>query len=224
MQVGKVDIDPSFLPKAARQSLGIGPSFKSKFKWNLAHVKKKIGEGNARALKSVGSDIRKASQRMMSNRKPKKAKNWRIASRNGFELVAKVDRVPKSDVVTSWKTSKHPKGFLLSDIEYDYSPRTQSVVVGPSKAPTINKLQEFGGQTKVYFKPYPRVGPARRTRRIYGRLTNKPPQAGRGIFGVPEAGIYSFTAKLKPRRFMEKGLDKALPGIPLRFRNQIRGP
>jgi hypothetical protein len=195
---------------------------KTKFKLDTARVRRKLGEATADALKFAGYDVKKATRREMSNRTPtKRAQNWKIASRHGFDLYAQINRVPKSDRVTSWKTPRHPDGFLRSDIESNYDTRSKTVVIGPSKIPRINRLHEFGGQVTVYFKPIPRPPGSRWGNRIYGVLTNRRPKVT-GSSRIQQAGIYSFTRNVKPRRYMEKGLQKALPRIPKYFKNMIR--
>jgi hypothetical protein len=213
--VGNVVIDPSFMP-------GLGIRVGTKFKWDGAKLIRKIGEVNARELKFAGAEVRKATRKAMSSRSPRgKPEKWAVGSSKGFRLVANVYRIPKDDIVTSWKTPKHPGGFLRDDIQYDYDFGSKSVVVGPVKIPKVNKLQEFGGSTTLYFSPTPRKGKARYSRTIYGTLSNSPPKAAGG---VPEAGIYSFTKQLRPRKFMDIGLKRAMPKIPERWRNKVAGP
>jgi hypothetical protein len=197
----------------------------SKFKWDTAKLKKKIGAANAKALQRAGMDVRKAAQKGMSSRTPKAPRQWRIAQRHGFNLVALVTRVPKPDVVTSWRTSRNPKGELRQSIESDYDYGRQSVAIGPSASrmrPAVNKILEFGGTTTHYFVPVQRNPPGRRRNTIYGRLSNSRPRI-RGT-RVEQTGLYSFTRSVKGRGFMAKGLAKALPKIPERYRNTVTGP
>jgi hypothetical protein len=197
----------------------------TKFKWETAKLKRKIGEANAKALQRVGMDVRKIVQKSMSSRTPKKPRQWKIASRHGFDLVALVGKVPKPDVVTSWRTSRNPKGELRQSIESDYSHRRQSVVVGPAAdrmSPRLNVLLEKGGTTTHYFVPVRRNPPGRRKNAVYGRLQNSRPRI-RGT-RILQGGIYSFTRTVKGRGFMAKGLEKAMPKIPDRFKNSIQGP
>jgi hypothetical protein len=197
----------------------------SKFKWDTEKLQRKLGEANAKALQRVGMDVRKIVQKGMSSRTPKTPRQWKIASRHGFDLVALVDKVPKPDVVTSWRTTRNPKGELRQSIESDYSHRRQSVVVGPAAdrmSPRLNVLLEKGGTTTHYFVPVRRNPPGRRKNAVYGRLQNSRPRI-RGT-RILQGGIYSFTRTVKGRGFMSKGLEKALPKIPDRWRNSVRGP
>jgi hypothetical protein len=197
----------------------------SKFKWDTEKLQRKLGEANAKALQRVGMDVRKIVQKGMSSRTPKKPRQWKIASRHGFDLVALVDKVPKPDVVTSWRTTRNPKGELRQSIESDYSYRRQSVVVGPAAnrmSPRLNVLLEKGGTTTHYFVPVRRNPPGRRKNAVYGRLQNSRPRI-RGT-RILQSGIYSFTRTVKGRGFMAKGLQKALPKIPDRWRNSVQGP
>jgi len=198
---------------------------KSKFQWDTKKLRRKIGEANAKALQRAGMDVRRIVQKGMSSRSPKTPRQWKIASRAGFELVALVDKVPKADVVTSWRTPRNPKGRLRQAIQSDYSYRSQSVAVGPASdtmTPRINVLLEKGGTTTHYFVPVRRNPPGRRKNVIYGRLQNSRPRI-RGT-RIQQAGIYSFTRTVKGRGYMAKGLAKALPKIPERYRNTITGP
>ena len=206
---------------------GGGWTFKidSKFQWDTPKLKRKIGEANAVALKRAGMDVRQSAQKGMSSRTPKTPKEWRIATRQGYDLVALVDRVPKSDVVTSWRTPRSPKGELRQSIEYDYDYRRETVAIGPSAErmrPSVNRTLEFGGTTTHYFVPVQRNPRGRRRNTIYGRLRNSRPRV-RGT-RIEQRGVYSFTRTVKGRGFMAKGLAKAMPKIPERYRNTIKGP
>lgn len=222
----------------------------SKFQWDTKTLHDKIGKANAKALQRAGMDVRQATRRGMSWRSPKAPREWKITTRGGISaatgtqrdskgrfrkgsgkrysagpmtLVALIDKVPKSDVVTSWRTSRFPKGFLREDIEVDYSYSRQSVAIGPWRSPRVNQLLEFGGTTTHYFLPVRRRPRGRKSNYVYGRLTNKRPMVS-GVRGMAQAGVYSFTRQVKGRRFMAKGLAKALPKIPERWRNSIKGP
>lgn len=197
----------------------------SKFQWDTKKLRRKIGEANAKALKRAGMDVRRAVQKGMSSRTPKAPRQWNIGRRHGFNLVALVTRVPKTDVVTSWRTSRNPKGELRQSIEYDYDYRRESVAIGPSAErmrPAVNKLLEFGGTTTHYFVPVQRNPPGRRRNTVYGRLSNSRPRV-RGT-RTEQVGLYSFTRQVRGRGFMAKGLAKSLPKIPERYRNSVTGP
>jgi hypothetical protein len=90
------------------------------------------------------------------------------------------------------------------------------VVVGPSRYPKVNQLNEFGGSKPYYFVPTYGKYPASRKYKTptYGYLTNKP----------TASAIHTFTRNVKPRRFMQQGLTKALPQIPAQFKDTVRGP
>ena len=185
--------------------------------FNTARVRRAIGDGVERALKKSGMVVQEKTQRGMSNRTPDaKPKLWKITQKDGSDLVAEITKIPKPDRVTSWKTPRSPKGFLRSDIRYDYTSRKQSVVVGPSRQPKVNQLNEFGGSKPYYFVPTYAKYPASRKYRspTYGVLTNKP----------TASAIHTFTRNVKPRRFMQQGLKKALPQIPAQFKDTVRGP
>lgn len=196
----------------------------TKFKWDEKRFRRLEGEARMRALSKAGLRVKHACQKQISARKPasKSPKRWKIATRHGFDLIALVDRVPKSDKLTSWRTPRNPSGMLRKDIENDYDRKSRSVVVGPSKFPWLNQLHEFGGMSKPrYFSPIPK-----RTRgnQILGVLTNRKPTVGKGRSRVEQSGVYSFTFRIKARPYMAKGIAAARKKIPEEFRNQLRGP
>lgn len=189
----------------------------TRIKLNTPQMRRLVGDAAARALKKAGMRVQEKTQREMSNRAPlKKPRFMKVAQKDGSDLVAAVYRVPRQDKVTSWKTGKNPKGFLRSDIKYEYDTRTRSVVIGPRRFPKLNQLHEFGGTTPLYFVPIP--APKTRSRKFraprYGHLTNKP----------NAAAIYTFTRNIKARRYMERGLRQAMPQIPQQFKDTVRGP
>lgn len=194
----------------------------TKFKWDTAKLKRKVGEARARSLKNVGLMVKGKTQRQMSNRTPRKRPvNMKVGSRMGFDLIAQVERVPLRDKVTSWKTPRHPKGFLRQDVQSDYDYKSGSVVVGPAKRPNINRVVEFGGRADRYFVP---IAKRAMGKRVYGTLANRPPRAGKGRNAPIQAGIYRFKVRIRKRGFMAKGLKASLARIPAEFKDQIRGP
>ena len=193
------------------------PRGATKFKWD--HVRKKVGEARTRALKIAGAEVRRASQRAMSVRAPLKVPRFVDAGTvGGDRLVVLRTQFPKDDRVTSWKTARNPKGFLRSDIRYDYDTSTDSVVVGPTKLPRLNKLHEVGGPIQLYFV---RTGPKRKVPRrfsggsVFGFQSNRP---------IGDESTRLGTRRVKGRRFMGRGLDNAKAKIPEAFRDQIVGP
>jgi hypothetical protein len=188
----------------------------TKFKWE--HVKGRLAVGRERALKIAGSNVRRATQRAMSNRKPIKEKLIDIGVVNGERLVAKRRQIAIPDKVTSWKTARFPKGFLRSDIQYDYDATTDSVVVGPTRLPKLNKLHEVGGQVQLWFVRT--RSPASVPRRL----------SGGAVFGITSntpAGtnpIEIGSRRVRARRYMQTGLDDAKPNLAEAFRDAISGP
>jgi hypothetical protein len=141
-----------------------------------------------------------------------------IGSVNGVRLVARRTQTAKTDKVTSWKTARYPKGFLRSDIQYDYDKSTDSVVVGPAKLPRLNKLHEVGGSKSLWFVKT--AAPAKVPSRfsggaVFGILSNRP--AGK-------EPIKLGSRRVKARRFMAQGLKNGMAKIPEAFRDAISGP
>jgi hypothetical protein len=189
---------------------------KVRTKLNVARVKQKVLNANERALKIAGADVQEKTRRQMSNRTPlSRPKQWVVGNKDGAPLVALVRKIPKPDRVTSWRTRRSPRGFLLNDIKWDYSNRRVSVAIGPEKIPQLNKLHEFGGSITVHFNP---GGKPKRSRKfkgaVFGTLSNK----------KTDRTIYSFSRRVKGRGYMAKGLAKSLRSIPAKFRDTIKGP
>jgi hypothetical protein len=218
-----VAIDPSFFPAPFRFRVG------TKFKWDLPKVKKALGEANARSLKKAGRIVWTAARsRKVISLRSARAKTdirYKIAERHGYHLYAVIDKVPKSDIVTSWKTSRFPDGFLRKSLEYDYSTTSKTVVVGPgsTRGYKVASLQAYGGTAKYWFMPFARKGQSKYSRKVYGRLTNSQPMVG-GRNGVPQMGVFSFTRQLRGREYMERATKIALASgkIPEQWRNALR--
>jgi len=222
-QVGKVAIDPSFFPAPFRFRIG------TKFKWDTPKVKKMLDDANRKSLKRAGRIVWSAarSPQVISSRAPlAKPKNFKLVERQGYQLYAKVDKIPKGNgLITSWKTPRNPEGFLRKSLEYDYSPASKTVVVGPgaTRGYRVASLQAYGGTAKYYFKPLVGSGQKRYGKRVYGTLVNSQPMVG-GRNGVPQLGVYSFTRQIKGKQYMERAVKIALAAgkIPEQWRNSLR--
>jgi len=199
------------------EGLGTGKvTGRTKFKWG--HVLDRMSAGRKKALKIAGAEVRRGVQRSMSNRRPTMEKLVEIGTVNGQRLVARRTQIPKPDRVTSWKTSQFPKGFLRSDIQYDYDSSTDSVVVGPAKLPKLNKLHEVGGTINLWFVKT--AAPSKVPRKfsggaVFGITSNRP---------VGKQSIKLGSRRVKARRYMETGLKNGMAKIPEAFRDSISGP
>jgi hypothetical protein len=198
-------------------ALGTGKvTWRTKFKWG--HVLDRMSAGRQKALKIAGAEVRRGVQRSMSNRKPQMEKLVEIGTVEGQRLVARRTQFAKSDRVTSWKTAQFPKGFLRSDIQYDYDSSTDSVVVGPAKLPKLNKLHEVGGMINLWFVKT--ASPAKVPRKfsggaVFGITSNRP---------VGKQSIKLGPRRVQARRYMAQGLKNGMAKIPEAFRDAISGP
>jgi hypothetical protein len=177
---------------------------------------KKLDKARFKALIKAGSDARREARNAISNRKlPSKPKLLPVGHQGGIRQVAEVYGVPKAGKVTSWKTSRHPGGFLRDDILYAYDNRQKSVVVGPVKSPRVNQLHEFGGQQTFNFVPTSGVRPSRKfgPHRV-GYLSNR----------TTSQSTLRFSRSIRKRPYMAPGLKKVMPKIAENFRDQIKGP
>ena len=199
------------------EGLGTGKvTGRTKFKWG--HVLDRMSAGRQKALKIAGAEVRRSVQRSMSNRRPSMEKLVDIGTVNGMRLVAKRTQTAKPDKVTSWKTPTFPKGFLRSDIQYDYDSSTDSVVVGPAKLPKLNKLHEIGGTINLWFVKT--AAPAKVPRKfsgaaVFGITSNRP---------IGKESIKLGSRRVKARRYMQTGLKNGMDKIPEAFRDAISGP
>lgn len=197
---------------------------RTKYSWQGETLKRLVGDAAAKALQNAGMDVRKTTQRMMSSRKPTAVNFWRVGERNGVPLVAAVRQIPKSDKVTSWKTSRWPKGFLRQDIESDFDNSTKSVVIGPEKVPWLNQLHEIGGHVPVYLLASSRPRRDYRGKRIPTSVAGRSGAYVGILINKPVGDAISLgTRTVKPRRYMKKGFDASKHRIPEQFRNKIGG-
>lgn len=218
-----VDIDPSFFPAPFRFRVG------TKFKWDTPKVKRLLDDTNRRSLKKAGRVVFNIarSSKVISRRSPRTKTDirYKVGERQGYELYAVIDKVPKADVVTSWRTARFPKGFLWQSLEYDYSTSSKTVVVGPgsTRGYKVASLQAYGGTAKYWFMPFARKGQSKYSRRVYGRLTNSQPMVG-GRNGVPQMGVFSFTRPIRGKAYMERATRLAVASgkLPEQWRNQLR--
>jgi hypothetical protein len=146
------------------------------------------------------------------------------------------------------------KGFLKHSIFYNRDDRKGSVVIGPDEAKVVwlNKIQEFGGSRSVAWRflssrPIERLKDKAGGHKIppdMGRATGsrRRNRQGRLMKGRnPEAYVVMRTdaqtgrktkagefatgrGKVKPGRYMAKGLEKVRPKIPKAFANFVSGP
>lgn len=208
--------------------VGVNRKGGTKFNWNKAEVVKLIGAASAQALQRAGLLVRRNSQRQMkgggstSGRVVPKEPTFRVyGTKDGYPVVGAFHAVPVLDKVSTWS----PRAWLRNDIEADWDNTRKSVVIGPSKAPWLNQLHEFGG-TRQYW-----IGGTKWPRReIFGkRLPRKITggSSGRAYVGYivdrPSSSSISIgSRRVSGRGYMKKGLDKSLPDIPQQFRNRIR--
>jgi hypothetical protein len=215
---------------------------KTKFQWNKAELTRLIGKASAIGLQKAGLEVRKASQRMIvggstrQGRKPlAKARWWKVGQKGGYPIVAYVKKVPRPDKVSSWA----PQAFLRNDIEADFDPRSRSIVIGPSKVPWLNQLHEFGGSVNVYVRhtKYPvnsfagqkvpqsmlTVNRGAEKRDNHGRFLKRAVSRGAyvGVFNNTSGAFFLGSRRVRPRAFMEIGLQAAMSKIPRQFQNRI---
>jgi hypothetical protein len=225
------DVDLSMLEPSERRAVRKAQNI-TLFKW--AELKTRVGVGRAKALQIAGMEVRRQTQRAMSVRKELTfARFIDGGKKDGRQIVIKRYQIPKPDRVTSWKTARWPKGFLRSDIISDYDLGTQSVVIGPRMMPEMNKLHEIGGTVSLWFTPgsvVPKRAPRKFEGAVFGTLSNEPKgvrefvEYRRGRRFIWGESFFWGRRRVKGRRYMGQGLQKAAPKIPEAFRDFISGP
>lgn len=180
--------------------------------------------GLQKALDRSGTITRRAAQRQFSRRKPKKRPTFApVGNLDGVPVVSASFRPPKPGKVTSWRTTRNPKGYLRSAIRYGKDTRRETVVVGPSdQAVTVNQLQEFGGTAQRQMRL---VSPAP-LNEFAGVRFRQPQYVGMWVDAnsTTRGQVYKKrTIQVPAGRFMAKGLEVVIPQLPQQFRGIVQG-
>lgn len=203
------------------------------------HVKKRYQAGRNKKLDRIGSFTMQSAKKQFLNKQPKKKPTWtEVGKRDGIPVLAISFRPPTAGRVTSWKTGRGraAKGFLRASVRYERDDRRGSVVIGPAENVVwLNKIQEFGGSRQVayrYIAKRPVKGKLRNGHAIPRGMaadgggqayvvTRRDATSGR----TSKAGQFRREpGKVKPGRYMQKGLDKIRQRIPQEFKGFISGP
>jgi hypothetical protein len=208
----------------------------TRFNWSKA-AKRILGPAIAIALQKAGLEVRRNTQRGMVGGSTPSGRSvrskpvwWKVGEKDGYPVVAYVRKVPRPDKVSSWA----PKAFLRNDVVSDYDGKTQSVVIGPSKVPWLNQLHELGGQVGVWVQhtryPVKEYGGHQVPRKFQrqsttGRKRKRTSVSGAyvGIFDNKRGNFHVGTRTVRPRHYMQNGLQASLHKIPQQFHNKIRG-
>jgi hypothetical protein len=208
--------------------VGVNRRGGTKFKWNKGKLTKLIGEAAAQALQKAGLEVRRTTQRAMvggstgSGRTGRKNPVFRIyGEKDGYPVVGAITKVPRDDKVSTWA----PKAFLRNDIQSDWDAGTKSVVVGPSKAPWLNQLHEFGGSRSYWVSIGKDPTPFYNGKKLPKRLMRKGSKGWGAYVGYVTDRPRSFSIgkrTLRPRAYMEIGLQASMRKIPEQFRDKIK--
>ncbi len=226
---------------------------KVRAKVDVPHVKKRYTAGRDKTLDRIGSMMMRSAKNQFLNPAPKKKPLWRkVGERNGIPVLEVIFRPPTAGRVTSWKTGRGraAKGFLRGSIRYERDDRKGSVVIGPAERTVwLNTIQEFGGSRAVEYRyvarrPIEQLKSGHKVPKDMGLATGSQRRNRRGRFmrgRNPEAYVVmrkdaqtgkrskagefkTDRGKVKPGRYMAKGLDKVRPKIPKAFQNFVSGP
>jgi hypothetical protein len=223
------------------------PTIKVRSRINKAHIRKKIKRGTREALPGAGVIVQRSARKQFSHRNVKTKPNWsQVGTKDGRPVLAMEFRPPIPGKVTSWKNPRGKgatkTGFLRTLIRFDIDYRKDSVVIGPTNEATwLNKLQEFGGSARRVLKlvgQYPgkskllnRFPPPARV--LPGGSKKKNKAMGGVLVGLwidpahtRRKGKVLATAggKVKPGRYMKKGLDAKRDKLAAQWKNKIYGP
>jgi len=226
---------------------------KVRAKVNTAHVKRRYQAGRNKSLDRIGSFTMQSAKKQFLNKQPKKKPEWRrVGEQNGIPVLEVTFRPPTTGRVTSWKTGRGraANGFLRGSVRYERDDRKGSVVIGPAERTVwLNKIQEFGGSRTVSYRylsrsPVEKLKSGHAIPQGMGRGSQRGGRDSRGRFlkGTggeayvvirrdaqtgkrSKAGEFATgRGKVKPGRYMAKGLEKVRPKIPQAFQNFISGP
>ena len=226
---------------------------KVRAKVNTAHVKKRYQAGRNKSLDRIGSFTMQSAKKQFLNKQPKKKPEWRrVGEQNGIPVLEVVFRPPTAGRVTSWKTGRGraANGFLRGSVRYERDDRKGSVVIGPAERTVwLNRIQEFGGSRTVAYRylsrsPVEKLKGGHAIPQGMGRGSRRGGRDAKGRFlkGTggeayvvmrrdtqtgkrTKAGVFKTErGKVKPGRYMAKGLDKVRPKIPKTFQNFVSGP
>lgn len=206
-----------------------GLRVRSKFNWDKGQLSALVGAGAAVALQKAGLEVRRSTQRMMvggstrSGRVPlKRPRWWKVGEKDGYPVLAFVKKVPRPDKVSSWA----PRAYLRNDVQSDYDPRTQSVIIGPSKFPWLNQLHEFGGSVSVYVqhgktpvREFEGIAVPKKHQRMTRGKNGQRYYVGAyvGTFNNNYGAFHVGTRTVRDRKYMETGLQASLHKIPSFF-------
>jgi hypothetical protein len=223
------------------------PKIKVKAKLNKAHIRKRIKRGTRESLPGAGVIVQRSARKQFSHRNVLDKPKWsQVGNKDGRPMLAMEFRPPKPGKVTSWKNPRGKgatkTGFLRTLIRFEVDTRKDSVVIGPTDEATwLNKLQEFGGSARRVLKlvgQYPgkskllnRFPPPARV--LPGGSKKKNKAMGGVLVGLwidpahtRRKGKVLATAggKVKPGRYMKRGLDAKRDKLAAQWKNKIYGP
>lgn len=211
--------------------------------FDVAGVRRTLGEAQFRALNKAGHDVREATKRAIGQRAPKKTKVWKKASKQGklVEFVGGLyqDITPygsgKPRAAGQPAKSWSPRRWLYRDVFDYYDQSTKSVVIGPAKAPWLNQLHEFGGTlTLRAYRINVRAAYIARERRRKGRGVPRLPNGQYNVGSLLwtsrgfrsrnwEATSITRQARYPARPYMgSANVRKSLAKLPQYFRDKIR--
>lgn len=233
--------------------MSINVTTKLRAKINTAHIKKRYTAGRDKSLDRIGSFTMQSAKKQFLNKTPKKKPEWRrVGERDGLPVLEVSFRPPTQGRVTSWKTGRGraANGFLRSSVRYERDDRRGSVVIGPAQNVVwLNQIQEFGGSRPVSYRylgsrPIRKIKSGHDVPRGLGAGGGPSGRDARGRFLKGQGGLAFVVVRrdattgrrskagefkreagrVKPGRYMAKGLDKVRPRIPKAFQNFVSGP
>lgn len=212
--------------------VGMAVPISTRFFLDRKHIEKRIGAAKAKVLRRVGAIVYRSVQSEFLGRRQTRGTNRQIGTYRGLPLIERRRRTARRGRITSWKSSRSPKGFMRASMAFAYDPSSKSVVIGPRYTGWLNELHEKGGSVRqrLYLRFRGRPVPLQRA---YG-LTRRGAARNYAYVGsffdvAPATNNFrvtgrSRTVRVRPSRFQAGGLRKVIAKIPQQFRNQISGP
>jgi hypothetical protein len=206
---------------------------RGKFNWH--HLSKAVDKGRERGLRQAGAIVYRRSQneiklKSLSGAYSETTTETINVSGRDYRMLRWSSRKSEPSRLSTYRSSRFPKGFMRWDMQFVYDRASDSVVVGPVSVPWLNALHEFGGNKTVRLwvgfptgQDYTQPDEWQRANPGVAQWRNDPYRS-RAYTRNWQATTITRTARYPKRPYMGPGLAKALPKIAEQFRDQIRGP
>lgn len=204
-------------------------------RFNWQHLANAVDKGRERGLRQAGAIVYRRSQgeiklKSLGGAYTADTPETINVSGRDYRIRRWIGRKSEPGRLSTYKSSRFPKGFMRTDLQFAYDRSTDSVVVGPVMVPWLNALHEFGGAKTVRLwvgfetgRDYTQPDAWERANPGVAQWRNDPYRS-RAYTRNWQATNITRTARYPKRPYMGPGLAKSLPKIAEQFRDQVRGP